>query len=365
MVGAGPAGAAAALRLAVRGYHALLLDRDAFPREKVCGDGLLPDALAALDRMGLGGAVRGRGRRWDTLQLWSPRRIAADIPGDFLTLTRSELDALTADRAAARGASFGHGEVVALETEGLETVGLRLRGEPSPLRARLVICATGARLHRARRAGLSASARGPQAVAVRRYVRSRRGPDAMLVSYDRAVLPGYGWIFPLGNGLFNVGCGLFRGSRRVDLSATFHRFLDSISPTRELLAHGSFVSPLRGAPLRCGLKSPLDGRPTPRVLVAGEALGTTLPFTGEGVGTALESGDLAGGLAADALERGGPLDPPGVPEPTAGKARPPTPGLRASPSVALPATPVRPAGVARGAKPALARDRGPIAVGPG
>ena len=302
VVGAGPAGAAAALRAAARGYHALLLDRDAFPREKVCGDGILPDALSSLERMGLGETVRGLGHRWDELQLWSPRRIAVDIPGDFLTLPRSELDAVAADGAAASGASFGRAEIVAIES-GPQTVRLRLRGEPDPLEARLVICATGARLHRVRRAGVPAPPRRPQAVAVRRYVRSSRGPGAMLVSYDRAVLPGYGWIFPLGNGLFNVGCGLFLGGRRADLSRAFDRFLDSIPPARELLAHGSFVSPLRGAPLRCGLGSPLEARPAPRILVAGEALGTTLPFTGEGVGTALESGDLAGDLAADALER--------------------------------------------------------------
>jgi geranylgeranyl reductase family protein len=303
VVGAGPAGAAAALRAAARGYHVLLLDRDAFPREKVCGDGILPDALSALDRMGLGEAVRGLGRPWDTLQLWSPRRIAADIPGDFLTLPRSELDALLADGAAAAGAVFGHGDVVELDAGNPACTRLRLRGEPDPLEARLVICATGARLHRVRRAGLPTPPRKPQAVAVRRYVRSKTGPEALLVSYDRAVLPGYGWIFPLGEGLFNVGCGLFLGGRKTDLSRAFHRFADSIPAARELLAHGSFVSPLRGAPLRCGLGSPMDARPAPRILVAGEALGTTLPFTGEGVGTALESGDLAGELAADALER--------------------------------------------------------------
>jgi len=100
VVGAGPA----------RGYHALLLDREAFPREKVCGDGLLPDALVALDRLGLREAVARAGRTWAVVSVWSPGRVPVDAPGEVLTLRRSALDHLLAARAAVLGAAFARGE---------------------------------------------------------------------------------------------------------------------------------------------------------------------------------------------------------------------------------------------------------------
>lgn len=304
VVGAGPAGAAAALRLAAGGYHVVLLDRDAFPREKPCGDGLLPDALAALDRLGVGPEVRDRARRWDTLRVWSPRRLDAGIAGEFLTLPRSDLDALVAARAAAAGAVFCRGEVVAMAGENPTTVRLRLRGEPDLLEARLILWAAGARLGRLRGAGLPARPEPSRAAAVRCYVRASRGPEELVVSYDRSVLPGYGWIFPMGDGLFNVGCGLFAARRGTGLPRAFGRFLGEFPPARALLAGGRVASPLRGAPLRCGLRGLLAARPAARVLAVGEAVGTTLPFTGEGVGPALESAELAAEAAAATLACG-------------------------------------------------------------
>lgn len=304
VVGAGPAGAATALRLAAGGYHVVLLDRDAFPREKPCGDGLLPDALAALDRLGAGAEVRDRARRWDTLRVWSPRRLDAGIAGEFLTLPRSHLDALVAARATAAGAVFCRGEVVAVVGENPTTARLRLRGEPDLLAARLVLWATGARLGRLRGTGLPARPDPGRASAVRCYVRAPCGPEELVVSYDRSVLPGYGWIFPLGDGLFNVGCGLFASGRGTSLPRAFGRFLGAFPPARALLAEGRFASPLRGAPLRCGLRGILAARPAARVLAVGESVGTTLPFTGEGVGPALESAELAAEAAAATLACG-------------------------------------------------------------
>jgi geranylgeranyl reductase family protein len=305
VVGAGPAGGAAAVTLAAGGYHVLLLDREAFPRDKICGDGLLPDALAILGRLGLRQGVTAQGSARRGLSVWSPGRIEAGIPGEYVTLRRRTLDATVVARAVGLGACFARGDVERLEPGPGDLVQLRVLGRDEWVRARFAILATGARTQTLRRFGFPAPPQAPDAVAARCYARSSAQIDDLLISYDREILPGYAWIFPLGDGLYNVGCGLFRGGRRSDLAETFRRFTTSFPPARELLARGSLVTPLRGAPLRCALHS---GVPAVRgrVLVAGEALGTTLPFTGEGVGKALETGERAGRVAAAALQADDP-----------------------------------------------------------
>ncbi len=125
------------------------------------------------------------------------------------------------------------------------------------------------------------------------------------VTYDRTVLPGYGWVFPLGGGLYNVGCGSFRTRRPAEpLSRVLERLVRG-SPALAEFGNGiAWEGPPRAAPIRCGppRRSPVVPGP---VLWAGEALGTTYPFTAEGIGTALESGRRAGEAAAAFLSEGG------------------------------------------------------------
>ncbi len=304
IVGAGPAGATAAIRLAEAGRRVLLLDAARFPREKVCGDGLLPDALRVLRRLGLEKEVRAVGRHVDGLSVYSPSRRRVELPNEGVVVRREIFDALLARRAVAAGALFAHGEVTGVERR--SDGGQRLElAAGSRLTARYVLLATGTRLQLARRARL-ATLIPPEAVAVRRYVRSTLPLDEMVVSYDRSILPGYAWIFPAGEGLYNVGCGVFyrrRGRTPLDLAASLDTFLNSFPLARDLLDAGELASPLRGAVLRCGLQAarPADGA----LLAAGEVLGTTFPYTGEGIGKALESGELAAEVLLDALA-GGP-----------------------------------------------------------
>lgn len=307
VVGAGPAGAAAAACLAAEGYHVLLLDREAFPRDKVCGDALLPDAVRVLGRLGLGPALSRSARTWTALSVWSPGRVRVDVPGTFLTLRRRVLDGLVAQRAVELGATFARGRVVGLEETG-PLVRLRLGEECLPVQARFAVLATGARRETLRRLGLPVPPTPPDAVGVRCYLRSSQVVEHLTVSYGRSLLPGYGWIFPLGEGLYNVGCGAFHppaGPEPRNLGDTLHEFLRSFPPARELLAGGALAGPPRAAPLRCSL-----GRDAPavrgRVVLAGECLGTTLPFSGEGVGKALETGERAGRWVAEALRAADP-----------------------------------------------------------
>ena len=111
IVGAGPAGAIAAAHLAAGHRRVLLLDRKKFPREKICGDGLLPDALRCLDAIGAGEIVRAAGHKISTSVFTSPSRNEVEIPGEYLTIKRSLLDMIVAQKAVDIGAVFAWGEV--------------------------------------------------------------------------------------------------------------------------------------------------------------------------------------------------------------------------------------------------------------
>jgi geranylgeranyl reductase family protein len=305
VVGAGPAGCVAAMQLAAQGHRTLLLDRHAHPREKVCGDGLIPDALRALARFGLEDEIRRRGHGIRLSSIFSPSRIEVEIPGDFVTLKRRTLDLALVERARGVGATFCVAEVAGVEAAPDGSVALRMRGSGASLRARAALLATGARVGLLQRHG-KVQREGPSAVALRCYVRSRFQVDRMIISFDRSILPGYAWIFPLGGGEYNVGCGLFyREGRRqgVDLREMFRRFCAEFPMMRELVARSEGRTPLKGAPLRCGLQG-VDPVGPGNTLAIGETIGATFPFSGEGIGKAMETAELAAQAIDGALARG-------------------------------------------------------------
>ncbi len=294
IVGAGPAGSIAALRLAAAGRAVLLLDRRPFPREKVCGDALIPDAIACLSRNGLLERVRRQARALDGLTARSPAGVSVDLSGTFLTLERERLDALLARAAAEAGARFRAARVTGVEDGAPARV--RLQGGEE-LRARVVVVATGADVSLLEPLGL-VRRRAASAAAVRRYYVSDAPPDRLLISYDRAVLPGYGWIFPLPGGRVNVGVGVFSPGG-VSLRELFDAFVRRVPAARDIASAAREAGPLRGAALRCGL-SGVDAR-RGAVLAAGETLGATFPFTGEGIGKAMATGEIAADCAERAL----------------------------------------------------------------
>jgi len=290
VVGAGPSGAVAARSLAARGWRVALVDRHAFPRQKVCGDALLPDALEILRGVGLADAVLVAGHPSRLLSVFSPGGYEVRVSGEFLTVRREVFDALL-HRAAIQ---FGTEPIVAAAAsvhEDAEGVHVQLQSGPT-LRARACILATGADT-RLLRSLQPAIAPAPTAVASRCYVQSSHPLDRLVVTYDRGLGPAYAWVFPMGNGVFNVGVGsVFRSQPRFDHRGLFERFTTVFSEARALMATGQIVSPLRSAPLRCGLDRPAL-RPGRLCLGAGEAAGSTFPFTGEGIGKAMATGLLA------------------------------------------------------------------------
>jgi geranylgeranyl reductase family protein len=304
VVGAGPAGATAAAHLGRKGRRVLLLDRAAFPREKVCGDGLIADAIACLDRLGVLGQVQAAGSTTSLTSIFSPSRVELTVQGTFMTLERSVLDGLIAAEAVRSGAVLRRARVRGLVRDPSGRVRLET-AEGQQLFARSAVLATGADVELADTLGV-VQTRNASAIAMRCYYRSDLPLDRLVISYDRSIVPGYAWIFPMGAGRFNVGCGVFFRNGAigdVNLRKILDTFMSGFPIARELAARGEAITPLRGAKLRCGLRG-CSVRAWDNLLVAGESAGTTFPFTGEGIGKAMETGELAAAVLDNALRAG-------------------------------------------------------------
>jgi geranylgeranyl reductase family protein len=320
VVGAGPAGSAAAQLLARAGRDVVLVDSQAFPRDKVCGDGLIPDAHRALARLGVLESVMAEAYSSTTLGCIAPRGGRIDVPGRLAVLARKRLDEIICGAAVAVGARmFAPLRFVAPLRESGEAgpvVGARLKqGEREhEIRARWVVLATGAQPQATIAAGMC-DRRTPSGIALRGYIRNPRMAariKSLEVVWHRRLSPGYGWIFPCGGDVFNIGVGVAQSHREgkdgrhamkdVNLRAVFAAFEGLYAPARELVATGQWQAEpgqeLKGAPLRCSLEGARLA--TPGLLVTGEAAGSTYAFTGEGIGKAMETGMLA----ADAILAG-------------------------------------------------------------
>jgi menaquinone-9 beta-reductase len=298
VVGAGPAGSAAATALARAGKDVVLVDQRSFPREKVCGDGLIPDAHAALARLGVLDEVMASAQRATHVGCIAPRGGRVDVPGRLAVLPRRELDDIVcrgAVRAGARMFAPAHFEAPLTDTGG-RVCGAKLShgGELRELYADWVVLATGA-VPQALMAASLCERQSPAAVALRGYVKNDAQVGritALDVVWHRKLRPGYGWIFPCADGVFNIGVGVFGHTKQdVNLKRLFESFCEFYAPARELMAGGELLGPLKGAPLRCTLDGARHSRPG--LLVTGEAAGSTYAFTGEGIGKALETGLLA------------------------------------------------------------------------
>jgi geranylgeranyl reductase family protein len=303
IVGAGPAGAIAAAHLAAADHRVLLLDRKKFPREKVCGDVLLYDALCCLDTIGIGKSIRSNGRQVSICSIFSPSRNEVGVPGEYLTIKRRLLDMIVAQKAFEQGVIFALGEVKQLVIVSDGRVSFAIQGSDNRIQARIGILATGSDIRLLHRMNWSAQKR-PSAVAMRCYVRSADSIDRLIVSYDQSIVPGYAWIFPLKDNEYNVGCGIslrYTQKTGINLKKTYYHFLESFPLAKELMRQSDRSTDLQAAALRYDFEGadPFVNGP---IVAVGETIGTTLPFLGEGIGKAMESAKLAAEAVSAALE---------------------------------------------------------------
>jgi geranylgeranyl reductase family protein len=280
VVGAGPAGAAAALEARRPRASVALVDKADFPRDKACGDGLGPHAVDELEALGAAGVLAGyppiRG-----LRLRSPRgmEVAGDPARPNYVVPRSVLDARLVEAAMAAGVELRRASVRHLEQHnGLVTVD----GE---LAARVVIGADGANSAVRRLLGVAANPDRALAIAVRGYAPAPAGRPEQLIAWVAEGWPAYVWSFPTGTGLANVGYGLLRSrfhGDRAELHRRLHDLLPGADPDpASLRAHHLPFSSFRPPPGRG------------RVLLAGDAASLVNPLSGEGIYYALASGRLA------------------------------------------------------------------------
>jgi geranylgeranyl reductase family protein len=317
VVGAGPAGSAAAVRLARAGSDVVVLDRARFPRDKCCGDGLTTDALRRLDRLGLDPKTVASWQTVDDLVVRSPSGRVARLPfprdqGTYAAVAqRRDLDAALVELARDAGATVLDG--CALRSSSLTNDRVVLEADGvGQLSARYAIGADGmwSPLRKALYPGEEPGYLG-EWHAFRQYF-SNIGPDAadMWVWFEADLLPGYAWSFPLPDGRANVGFGLPRQAGRPtgEMAAVWSGLVDR-SPLRAVLGPTAEPeSPHRAWPIPARVTtSPLTAAGG-RVLFAGDAARATDPMTGEGIAQALETAVLAAG----AILAGRAEDPAGV-----------------------------------------------------
>ncbi len=307
IVGAGPAGSVTALVLARAGIDVVLLDRAAFPRDKTCGDALMPDALNALRALGIADRALAGARHLETLEISSPNGTCVRLNGEFAVVPREHLDARLCEAAVEAGARMvAPVRVVGpLDEDGVVrgVVGESKGHGAVAVRARITVLATGAGAAPLIAFGVCERSE-PSAMAARFYLSLQDGRssdlDCLCISYDRTICPGYGWVFPGPCGSFNIGVGYYAGAlpNTRNLRVLLSRFIEHFPRARDLVHRGGITSVLHGAPLRTGMTGARLSRPG--LLVAGEAAGLTYPISGEGIGKAMESGITA----AEIVRRG-------------------------------------------------------------
>ncbi len=312
VIGAGPSGSACAQWLAKAGVDVVLIDQHNFPRDKTCGDGLIPDSHAALQRLGVLDEVLRVAQPVSHVRCYAPSGRHVDVPGTLAVLPRKELDHILVRAAVAEGARLHtpwRFESV-LKNDAGRAIGARFRRtgsadrETRDIRAEHIVIATGAQPQGLVASGLC-ERQTPSAIGLRGYVRyTKTGyglkdlDDKLQVVWHRNMKPGYGWIFPCGDHVYNIGVGIIDSHdktdgamRNVNLREVFKGFCEVHAPARELMAGGELVGELKGAPLRSSLVGAKLS--APGMLVTGEAAGCTYSFTGEGIGKAMETGLLA------------------------------------------------------------------------
>lgn len=331
IVGGGPAGASAAYWLSQLGHNVVVVEKRTLPREKTCGDGLTPRAVKQLHDMGLEHDLR-KFHRYNGLRAtahgrslelqWPPH---PTFPQHGYVVRRRELDAMVAQHAEASGATVLQGcEALTPIIERGFVRGAMIRAtnntpgddtaendtEPFAIRASYVIVADGANSRFGRSLGTFRTKGWPFGAATRSYWESPLHNDTWIESAldvkDRNgnALPGYGWIFPVGDGTVNIGVGLlstFRDFKSVNTTHLLDAFAHQVADRWHIDPASPTQRPARGRIPMGGSIGPQAG---PTYLVIGDAAGSVNPFNGDGIDYAYETARLAAQVTHEALVSG-------------------------------------------------------------
>jgi geranylgeranyl reductase family protein len=316
VVGGGPAGSAAAFWLARAGHEVVLAEKKSYPREKTCGDGLTPRAIHHLIDLGFDFDVpefhRVRGLRsyaGDELQVeldWPDHSVYPNWGG---VIRRADLDAQVAALTRKEGVDVREKvEATAVMVDGnLAAVDLSHNGDTERLTPKAVVVADGSLSRFGRALGTSRNKSYPMGLAARGYYSSPMSKADFLESQldmrdsSGATMPGYGWVFPLGDGTVNVGVGLlstFSRWKHVNTTDMMNNYADT-APEYWGLSEESKLTDPRGGKLSMSFS--VGPRAGANYVVVGDAAGAINPWNGEGISYAYETGRIAARHISDAL----------------------------------------------------------------
>ncbi len=314
VVGAGPGGSSAAYFLARAGARVILLDKETFPRDKTCGDCVSGSALKQLDRMGLNGWIETEGFHAPSgVRIGAPNgelavlEIASRSNQTFRfgrTIPRRKLDTALLGVATAAGAQFMAGARATGTSveDGSANVYVVANGKTQTLRCQIVIAADGTKGSFSHSVGLQ---EGPLVgVAVRAYLAGDDHCENFFdMFYEADIVPGYGWVFPVGHGVCNVGIGMtVMQANGNSLKGQLQEFISTNPHVLDRLPNHKVVEGPHGASLYWSFRPKRAYRD--RLLAVGDAVGLINPLTGSGISKALISGEIAAQCAHDAVASG-------------------------------------------------------------
>jgi len=306
VVGAGPSGSAAAAWARRRGRDVLVIDSARFPRDKACGDGLTPRAVAELELLGLGPWLDGRIRHRGLRMSGFGADVEVDWPGPSFPPTssavpRTELDDVIRRVAVDEGAEMLLGsKAVDVAHDASGRVSVVTLGDGTEIGCTELIVADGARSTLGRALGRTWHQQTVYGVAIRGYLATPRSDEPWITSHlelrspEGKVLPGYGWIFPLGNGEVNIGVGALATTKRpADMAL---RPLMSYYTGLRREEWGFVGEPRAGLSALLPMGGAVSGVAGRNWMLVGDAAACVNPLNGEGIDYGLETGRLAADL---------------------------------------------------------------------
>ncbi|MCF7790790.1 MAG: NAD(P)/FAD-dependent oxidoreductase [Victivallales bacterium] len=302
--GSGPAGTSAAGKLSAEGNSVLLIDRYKFPREKVCGDGLTGDSIRMLKKFGIWDEVSAEAFRSDKVQLFPFEKYSFTLNVPVYTLKRTVFDSIMRKWAAECGADIGVAEYIGCISRKNNVSKVKVRVPETEdykfIKGRIVVLAIGCQRNfsyafsRSKKLNMET-----KSIAVRGYCKADWNIKNPLIFFDKRFPGGYVWIFPMSDSVYNVGCGAAVKTQR--LKSKLNGFLKENQYTS--ISEPEWLSKPKGAFIQKGLCK-LSSAVNNNILLTGETLGSTYPFTGEGIGKAMETGYLTAEFVNETLKKG-------------------------------------------------------------